>query len=164
MLKGLLAGRAGEEVHHSAGNRQRATDNPDEYTFDHISTMVNIGHGIHLHRHPSLCRRCAADHWVRAGTKSPTRPNTFANQDRLKLHTQKTCVNAFRITQTEMEHLESSHPWAINGEPVPVGWEFTHLGINYLSSFNITASTTVDARLNLAGTLLMLSWVQGSMA
>ena len=51
---------------------------------------------------------------------------------------QKTCVNAFGITQTEMEHLESSsHAWAINGEPVIVGWEFTHLGINYICTLII---------------------------
>ena len=77
--------------------------------------------------------------------------NFFANRDRLKIHPLKTCVSAFGITQTAMEHLHTAKTWNTNKEAVPVGREFAHLGINVnLTSYSATATATVDTRLTLS--------------
>ena len=109
-------------------NCQGATGSPDDfkkYTFDHINTMAIIGHGTHIGSTYIGTIACADNVLLTVGSEQELKVqldlmNTFTNPDRLKLHPQKTCVHACGIIQTEMEHLGSLHPWAINGEPT---WE-----------------------------------------
>jgi hypothetical protein len=74
--------------------------------------------------------------------------NFLANSDRLTIHPQKTCINIYGMSHTEMDHLQTAKMWDVNGVPVPVGHEFTHLGINYnFTSYLATVTSTVDTRL-----------------
>ena len=112
--------------------------------------MKTTNHGTHIGSTITGTMACANNIILTAWSETEMM-NFFANQDRLKIHPVKTCVSVFSITQTEMVHLQTAKIWNINKESVPVGREFTHLGINFnLTSYNAHATTTVDTRLTLS--------------
>ena len=148
----------GRSYPNKQGNRQGARGSPGdfkEYTDDHINTLKEKDLGTHIGPIYTGTLACADD--VVLTTHSILQMKILLglmaelnNRDRLKIHPLKTSISIFNLPKPLVEHLSEQSPWAVNGEPTPVRPEFTHLGINFdLSSYNATASATVDSRLKM---------------
>ena len=143
------------------GNRQGANGSPgdfNEYTFEHHDTMAKHGLGCHIGSIYVGTLACADDVMLSAWTEKDlaeqlSMMSFFANKDRLTIHPQKTCISVFQISKAELDHLKENQPWLVNGDGIPVGSEFTHLGVQFnLTTYTSTATATVDHRLKLGRT------------
>ena len=143
------------------GNKQGANGSPGdfkEYTDEHHETMAELGLGCHIGSIYVGTLACADDvllsAWSEMGlAEQLTMMSFFANKDRLTIHPQKTGISVFQISKAELEHLKKKQPWLVNGEGVPVGNEFTHLGVQFnFTTYTSTATATVDNRLKLGRT------------
>ena len=151
-------GQLGKKFMVYQGNRQGGNGSPGdfkEYTFEHLDTMADLDLGTNIGSTYTGTLACADDvlmtAWDQHVASDQLGMITFLNnRDRLPIHPQKTQISIFQTPQIELQHLQESEPWNINGTPIPVGKQFVHLGIEYdLSTYNGTARATVDSRLKL---------------
>ena len=72
------------------------------------------------------------------------------NRERMIVHPTKTSVSVMGITESELQHLQDVQPFNINGVPIPIKSDFTHLGVDYdMEHPAATVSRTVEARLKI---------------
>ena len=149
-------GELGKEYVNHQGNRQGGKGGPGdfkEYTHDHLRTLKSFNMGTNIGSIYTGVLACADDILLTAEsqlemTMQMQMMAILNNRDRMRIHPLKTNISTYGFGPKETAHLQASQPWSINGDKGPVGVEFTHLGINYnLSSYNATASTTIDTRL-----------------
>jgi hypothetical protein len=151
-------GQLGEKFTVTQGNGQGRTASPDdfkEYINEHIDTMKSAGHGTHIGSIFTGMIACADDTLLTSWSMKDMLiqmglSNHLNNEDRLQINSQKTSISAYGLSKTELDHLRTEQPWVINGEHIPVGTNFTHIGIDWeLTSFQATTTATIDSRLRL---------------
>lgn len=125
----------GDKFMVTQGNGQGRIPSPDdfkEYVDEHIDTMEKVNSGTEIGTTFTGMLACANDVLLSIWSVEDMLVQmgmaiNLNNRDRLQVNPLKTSISVFGMSQSELDHLKSEQPWTINGEPVPVGTDFTHL-------------------------------------